>query len=228
MLAYIDTLNAPNLIQMAYYTRARSRCCFLERGALPWRLVNLSVHHAPSHTLRASEAFAIELCRAMRRLKRSLVQCAAQAVQDQEEQWRGKRKLGTWFLPMRNPKKEHMNPTLQQYWHWHLLPEAPVSDAAKVRSCVAVLHLVLADYTWFLPRCSTPGSCRLRPWCLPPATGSRRAGLHLIHADCVPRHSCTRPLLTAHASAVLPPACPAFARTENRKYSPGHHWGLTS
>ena len=41
--------------------------------------------------------------------------------------------MDTFFLPMRNPKKDHGNPSLPEYFRWHRLVDAPVSDAAQVR-----------------------------------------------------------------------------------------------
>ena len=39
--------------------------------------------------------------------------------------------MDTFFLPMRNPRVEHGNPTLQEYFLWNNLELAPVSAAAK-------------------------------------------------------------------------------------------------
>ena len=50
---------------------------------------------------------------------------------DGRERRQHRRRLETWFLPMRNPKKEHANPDLRTYMQWHNLEQAPVSYAAR-------------------------------------------------------------------------------------------------
>ena len=37
----------------------------------------------------------------------------------------------TWFVPMRNPRANHTNPSLQEYMLWNNLELAPVSFAAR-------------------------------------------------------------------------------------------------
>ena len=56
-----------------------------------------------------------------------------QSETDKDER-KQRRLIDTFFLPMRNPKKGHDNLSLREYFHWHRLAEAPVSDAAQVRS----------------------------------------------------------------------------------------------
>jgi hypothetical protein len=53
-------------------------------------------------------------------------------VQDEPKEIREAEVLmHTFFLPIRNPKVNHTNPTLQEYFRWNNLEIAPVSAAAK-------------------------------------------------------------------------------------------------
>jgi hypothetical protein len=42
-----------------------------------------------------------------------------------------RRKMDTFFVPMRDPLVDHTNPSLPDYFRWNHLEEAPVSAAAR-------------------------------------------------------------------------------------------------